>query len=96
MTDGPSHPGFENDMIVFVNEDIIDKQTPIASPVLVVHDREDPMAPVAHVDWLASLNPECNRVAIHTAGHLVWTGPDAELMHNSRVQFINEHAKNAA
>ena len=95
MADGPAHSGFENDMIVFVTEDVIDDHTPIAPPVLIVHDREDPMAPVAHVDWFASFNPECDCVSLHTAGHLIWTGPDAKRMHDSRVRFITEHAKNA-
>lgn len=93
MIDGPAHSGFENDMIIFTREDVIDEQTRIAPPVLILHDREDPMAPVAHVDWLVSFNPQCNCVSLHSAGHLVWTGPDADRMHGARVQFITEHAK---
>lgn len=96
MSDGPTHSGFENDMAVFVTEDVIVAPTPIASPVLILHDPQDPMAPVAHVEWLASFNPECTCVSLHTAGHLIWTGPDADLMHDSRVQFIKEHARTAS
>lgn len=96
MTDGPVHAGFENDMIVFTTEDIISEQTPITSPTLILHDRLDPMAPVAHVDWFATFHPDCKRVPIHTAGHLVWAGPDAGLMHETRVRFMTVHGKNAA
>ncbi len=96
MVNGPAHPGFENDMIVFTTEDIVVETTRIASPTLILHDRQDPMAPVAHVEWLASFNPHCQCVSLHSAGHLVWAGPDAGLMHDTRVRFMTEHAKRAA
>lgn len=96
MADGPSHPGFENDMVVFVTEDIVVDATPITPPALILHDRQDPIAPAAHVDWFASFNPECKCVPLHSAGHLVWAGPDANLMHEARVRFMTEYAKRAA
>ena len=96
MANGPAHAGFENDMIVFLTEDIVRDGTPIASPAMILHDRHDPMAPVAHVDWFASFNPECKCISLHSAGHLVWAGPDAGLMHDTRVRFIAAHAKNTA
>lgn len=77
MASGPSHPGFENDMLVFLNEDIVTDSNKVSVPTLVLHDRCDPMAPVAHVDWFASL-VKCECVPIHTAGHFVWAGPETE------------------
>ena len=44
-------------------------------------------------DYVQLEDDDC--APLHAAGHLVWTGPDADRMHDSRVRFITEHAKNA-
>jgi pimeloyl-ACP methyl ester carboxylesterase len=59
-------------------------------PTLVIQDVKDPMAPVNHVDWFVSKFPRSEKVNVHTAGHLVWAGPDAEVMHHARVRFLKE------
>jgi pimeloyl-ACP methyl ester carboxylesterase len=88
MVHGTKHQGFENDIVVFTSEDIIEDSGSTGTPTLVIHDASDPMAPVDHVDWFASKVPHCERVTVHTAGHLVWVGRDAELMHQTRVRFL--------
>jgi pimeloyl-ACP methyl ester carboxylesterase len=88
MRQGTLHPGFENDLEVFIKEDVVGSDTRIETPTLVLHDEADPSAPVAHVNWLASRCTQCERVSLHAAGHLVWVGPDADAMHRKRVQFL--------
>ena len=96
MVDGVRNPGFENDFIIFVNEDIIDNKEQITVPTLVLHDEHDPITPVDHVQWFSSLVPACELVSLHTAGHLVWVGPDSQTMHDTRVRFLMRHEKGAA
>lgn len=96
MARGTRYAGFENDFAVFTNEDIIGTHSSLRTPTLVIHDEQDPMAPVDHVDWFVSIVPSCERVSVHAAGHLIWVGPDAEVMHEIRVRFLREHAHRAA
>ncbi len=88
MKRGVMFPGFVNDMRVFVYEDIFAEGDVLRPPSMVIHDAADPMAPVAHIDWFCNLVPSCQRVNVETAGHLVWTGRDAALVHESRVRFL--------
>ena len=92
MTGGIKCKGFENDLVVFTSEDVFDDRGSIGTPTLVIHDPSDPIAPADHVDWFASKVPHCQRVAVHAAGHLVWVGRDADLMHQTRVRFLKQHA----
>src|SRR5687767_4886227 len=71
MARGTQYPGFENDFVVFVSEDVIGPDGSIETPALVVHDVSDPSAPREHVDWFASKCPKCERVSVHAAGHLI-------------------------
>jgi pimeloyl-ACP methyl ester carboxylesterase len=84
-------PGFDNDFAVFTREEIIGTGDVLQPPTLVLHDALDPIAPVEHVDWFVAHFPQCRRVTLHVAGHLVWAGPDARLMHETRVRFLREH-----
>jgi pimeloyl-ACP methyl ester carboxylesterase len=68
----------------------------VQTPTLIVHDVKDPSAPPEHVDWFVSHCPNCEQASVHAAGHLIWVGPDAEVMHRTRVRFLKEHAKSAA
>lgn len=90
MTRGVMFPGFENDMRIFVSEDVFAEGDTLQPPSMVIHDAVDPMAPVAQIDWFCSLVPSCQRVNVETAGHLVWAGRDAELVHESRLQFLRD------
>lgn len=96
MAHGVKYSGFENDFIIFTNEDIFGASCSIQTPTLVIHDALDPMASVDHVDWFASKVPHCQRVSVRTAGHLIWVGPEAVVMHQTRVRFLKEYAKDAA
>jgi pimeloyl-ACP methyl ester carboxylesterase len=91
MCSGIRHPGFENDIRIFAEEEIMDGSRTLHSPTMVLYDKSDPMAPAAHVDWLVSLVSHCVCVEVRTAGHLIWVGPDADLAHQSRVQFLQTH-----
>jgi pimeloyl-ACP methyl ester carboxylesterase len=91
MRSGTDCPGFDNDFAVFSGEEIIGRADVLQPPTLVLHDALDPIAPVDHVDWFVSRFPQCEHVAVHAAGHLIWAGPDAALMHESRVRFLREH-----
>jgi pimeloyl-ACP methyl ester carboxylesterase len=88
-------PGFDNDFVVFTGEEIIGPADVLQPPTLVIHDALDPIAPVDHVDWFVSRFPRCERVTVHAAGHLIWAGPDAALMHESRVRFLRDHVSAA-
>lgn len=96
MAQGTSCLGFENDFAVFTSEDIIGPDSLVQRPTLIVHDETDPMAPADHVAWFAASCPRCETVSVHAAGHLIWVGPGAGVMHRTRVRFLKEHAKRAA
>ena len=44
------------------------------------------------VEWFVSQCRNCERVSVHAAGHLIWVGPDADVMHQTRMRFLKEHA----
>ena len=96
MREGVKCAGFENDFAVFTGEDVLGPGGSIQTPTLVIHDAEDPMAPADHVDWFVSKCQNCERLSVHAAGHLIWVGPDVDVMHQTRVRFLKEHAKRAA
>jgi len=83
--------GFENDFVVLVNELGIENQT-IDCPVLVVHDRFDPVAPIENVHWAMQRMPQAEWLDVHTAGHLIWLGRDAERVRHRRLEFLHAHA----
>ena len=72
MKKGVMFPGFENDMRIFVCEDVFAEGDKLQPPTMVIHDAVNPMAPVAQIDWFFSLVPSAQRVNVETAGHLVW------------------------
>lgn len=84
-------PGFENDFVVFIDEDILAEDQSFRVPTLLIYDICDPLAPVNHVDWFASVVPTCERVSVHAGGHLVWVGREANIMHESRLRFLKQH-----
>jgi pimeloyl-ACP methyl ester carboxylesterase len=96
MAHGVWAEGFENDFVVFTSEDIIGADGSLQLPALVLHDEMDPMAPVDHVAWFVAKCSQCETVSVRAAGHLIWVGPGAEVMHRARVHFLREHAKDAA
>jgi pimeloyl-ACP methyl ester carboxylesterase len=93
MALGTRFPGFANDFAVFLGEDILGRNRSLHTPTLILHDVEDPVAPVDHVEWFVSAFPHCERVSVGAAGHLIWAGPGADDMHRQRVRFLREHAR---
>ena len=85
-----SEPGFDNDFEIFVREPILVPDT-IECPTLLIHDPCDPNAPLQHVDWAMQCIPNAEYLDVHTAGHLVWAGPDADLMQSRRMEFLREN-----
>lgn len=83
----PHSAGFDNDFAVFLEEDGLQPGA-VACPTLVIHDPLDPVAPVAHAEWVAQCVPQAQRCDIQAAGHLVWAGRDALAMHDRRVKFL--------
>lgn len=96
MVKGVGCAGFENDFVVFTSEEIIGPDVLMRTPTLIIHDVTDPMAPAHHVAWLVAKCPRCETVPVHAAGHLIWVGPGADLMHRARVRFLREHTGRAA
>ena len=84
MARGTKYTGFENDFVMFTNDVIVEPDSSLQTLTLILHDVKDPMAPVDHVDWFVSNFPNCERVSIHAAGHLIWVGPDADIVQKSR------------
>lgn len=95
MKRGVMFPGFENDMRIFVSEDVFPEGNTLQPPSMLIHDAVDPMAPVAQIDWFCSRVPSCQRVNVETAGHLIWAGQDFEHVHESRVRFLRESVEKA-
>ena len=85
MTRGIKCKGFENDLVIFTSEDIIDGCGSIGTPTLVIHDTSDPIAPADHVDWFASKVPHCERVTVHAQG--TWSGSVAMQNSCTRLAF---------
>ena len=96
MVEGAGYPGFANDFVVFICEDIIGPHGTVHAPTLVIHDETDPMAPVDHVAWSAANCARCETVPVHAGGHLIWVGPGEDVMHKARVRFLREQARRAA
>jgi pimeloyl-ACP methyl ester carboxylesterase len=92
MRTGTKFPGFENDLVIFTTEDILGANGAVETPTLIIHDVQDPMAPAEHVEWFATHCRNCRQVSIRAAGHLIWVGPEADQMHQARVQFLREQS----
>ncbi len=84
--------GFENDFAVLLSEPGIEEMT-VDCPALLVHDRCDPVAPIEHVHWALQRMPQAEWLDVHTAGHLIWAGPDAERVRKERIRFLQTHMR---
>ena len=96
MADGVRCAGFENDFVVFTNEDVIGPDGSMHIPTLIIHDVMDPIAPEDHVAWLVAKCRQCKTVPVRAAGHLIWVGPGADDMHRARVRFLREPERRTA
>src|SRR5262245_47616456 len=60
----------------------------IKARTLIVHDPEDPFVPFVHARTAAQRISQADLRPYHLAGHIVWLGPDARAMHDTRVDFL--------
>jgi pimeloyl-ACP methyl ester carboxylesterase len=84
--------GFSNDFGVIVAETGIETGT-IRCPTLIIHDELDPIAPIENVQWAMQRIPCARWLNVHTAGHYIWIGPDAEQARSERLQFLQTHSR---
>ena len=60
----------------------------IKAPTLLLHDPEDHFVPFVHAETAAQRLSKAELRAFHLAGHILWLGPDARRMHDTRVSFL--------
>lgn len=82
--------GGDNDLRILLNEPIMDKHD-ISCPVLIIHDRCDPIVQFAHAEWVASRIANASICEVHAGGHLIWVGRDAARMLQRRREFLQQH-----
>jgi len=82
-----SPQGIENDWSMLVSSREL-MPGAIATPVLLIHDRCDPLVPFRHAEWVHARTGNSQLLDIHAGGHLIWFGQDADLMHAARLEFI--------
>jgi len=82
--------GYANDVAAWVREDVLATGR-VACPTLLLYDRQDPAAPFCHAEFAASHISNSELVELNTGGHLIWYGPDADLMQQRRTAFLREH-----
>jgi pimeloyl-ACP methyl ester carboxylesterase len=83
-------PGYHNDASTWVREDVLAMGN-VTCPTLLLYDPEDPAAPICHAYYAAGSIPGAELVELNSGGHLIWFGPDAELMRQRRTAFLREH-----
>jgi pimeloyl-ACP methyl ester carboxylesterase len=82
--------GYANDLAAWVREDVL-SQGSVTCPTLLLYDRQDPAAPFCHAEYAASRIPNAELLELDTGGHLIWFGPDADLMQRRRTAFLRRH-----
>ena len=84
--------GFSNDFAVIAAETGIETGS-IRCPTLIVHDKLDPIAKIENVHWAMQHIPNARWLNVHTAGHYIWVGPDAERVRGERLRFLQAHSR---
>ena len=64
----------------------------IRAPTLIIHDAKDPFVPVLHAQEAKAHLPQATLRTFSLAGHMIWLGRDALLMHQTRVDFLKRHS----
>jgi pimeloyl-ACP methyl ester carboxylesterase len=82
--------GYENDVATWSREDVLSKGE-VTCPTLLLYDRQDPQAPFCHAESAAARISNAELVELDVGGHLIWYGPDANLMQQRRTAFLREH-----
>jgi pimeloyl-ACP methyl ester carboxylesterase len=68
----------------------------ITCPTLVVHGRADGNVPLEHAEFVASVVPGAELLALEDCGHFIWVGPEAEQTAGKVGDFLVRHAPTAA
>jgi pimeloyl-ACP methyl ester carboxylesterase len=63
----------------------------IRAPTLIIHDGKDPFVPVLHALEAKARLPQATLRTFSLAGHVIWLGRQARLMHETRVEFLRQH-----
>lgn len=82
--------GYANDVATWVREDVLSNGR-VTCPTLLLYDREDPAAPFCHAEFAADRIANSELLELNAGGHLIWYGPDADLMRRRRTAFLREH-----
>jgi pimeloyl-ACP methyl ester carboxylesterase len=86
--------GYENDVATWGREDVLSRGE-VTCPTLLLYDRQDPQAPFCHAEFAAAAIPNAELVELNAGGHLIWYGPDVDLMQRRRTAFLREHLAGA-
>lgn len=86
--------GVENDWVNAVGENWLTPGS-VRCPTLILHDRADPLIPLAHVEWARQCIPQAEYCDLHAGGHLIWVGRDGPKMRELRTAFLRRHGDGA-
>ena len=84
--------GVENDWSLLVGDNGLCSGS-ISCSTLIIHDRDDPLVPFAHAEWSQAAIPHSQVLEVCGSGHLIWFGPDAQRMHQRRMDFLRTHVE---
>jgi pimeloyl-ACP methyl ester carboxylesterase len=82
--------GYANDIATWGREDVLSGGD-VTCPTLLLYDRQDPQAPFCHAEYAVDRIANAELVELNSGGHLIWQGPDADLMQRRRTAFLREH-----
>jgi pimeloyl-ACP methyl ester carboxylesterase len=64
----------------------------LSAPTLIIHDDKDPFVPILHAQEATARLPHATLRTFALAGHIIWLGREARLMHEARVEFLRRHS----
>jgi pimeloyl-ACP methyl ester carboxylesterase len=64
----------------------------IRAPTLIIHDIKDPFVPFLHAQEVKARLPHAILRTFSLAGHIIWLGREAHLMHETRLAFLKRHS----
>ena len=82
--------GFANDARIWALENVLSEGS-VDCPTLIVHDPEDPHAPVCHAEYAAREIAGAQLLTLELGGHAIWIGRDADAMNSARIDFLRHH-----
>jgi len=64
----------------------------IRAPTLIIHDEKDPFVPFLHAQEAKARLPHAILRTFSLAGHIIWLGREAHVMHETRLAFLKRHS----